>query len=110
MAEMQGGIGQAEAHHMAESAAADTAWNGEVDKIELKTPGGLLLGALIQCASARGMQMSEPSIKTIAGSEVCIKAGGRFGRLIQAACAAGLALFHREYLARVRGWDANQQY
>lgn len=63
----QGVIGQAEAHQMAVAAAADTAWNGEFDEIELKTPGGLLLGALIQCASARGMQMSEQSIKTIAG-------------------------------------------
>lgn len=34
-------------------------WDGSLDEAEIAKPGGLLLAALIQCATSRGQQMNE---------------------------------------------------
>lgn len=36
-----------------------TAWSGRVDPAELKRPGGLLIAALVQCASERGLTLQQ---------------------------------------------------
>jgi hypothetical protein len=59
MEKTQGVIGQAEAHHMVKAAPADTAWNGELDEIELKTPSGLLPGTLISAQAAPSLDRNQ---------------------------------------------------
>lgn len=56
----------ARADRAARAAAPDTeiadeltAWSGRVDPAELKRPGGLLIAALVQCASERGLTLQQ---------------------------------------------------
>ena len=68
---IQGVVGQAEAHRIAEACVvapnmkkvADAPWSGGLDEIELKKPGGILLAALVQCANSRGIQILDLGAK-----------------------------------------------